>query len=57
MTTHTAVIPNVEAENRWREWQARGAAIDRRTAATMRIVMLIIMAALIGGFVVQLTSR
>ena len=55
MTTHTAVIPDVEANIRWREWQARGAAIDRRTAVRMRTVMLLIVAGLIVGLVVQLT--
>jgi hypothetical protein len=55
MTNHTAVIPDVEAEIRWRDWQARGAASDRRTTARMRKVMLLIVAALIVWFVVQLT--
>jgi hypothetical protein len=57
MTDHTAaaVIPDVEADIRWRDWQARGAANDRRTAARMRYVMLIIVAALIVWFVVELT--
>ena len=55
MTTHTAVLPDVEADIRWRDWQARGAASDRRTAARMRKVTLLIVAALIIWFVVQLT--
>lgn len=55
MTIHTAVIPDVETDTRWRDWQARGAASDRRTAARMRKVMLLIVAALIVWFVVQLT--
>jgi len=55
MTNHTAVIPDVEADIRWRDWQARGAASDRRTAARMRIVMALIVAALIVWFAVQLT--
>ena len=57
MTVHTAaaVIPDVESDIRWREWQARGAANDRRTVTRMRYVMLIIVAALIAWFVVQLT--
>jgi hypothetical protein len=55
MTNHTAVIPDVEADIRWRDWQARGAASDRRTTARMRKVMLLIVAALIVWFVVQLT--
>jgi hypothetical protein len=54
MTSHTAVIPDVEADIRWRDWQARGAASDRRTAARMRKVMLLIIASLIVWFVVQL---
>ena len=55
MTTHTAVITDVEAEIRWRDWQARGAASDLRTVARMRKVMLLIVVALIVWFVVQLT--
>jgi hypothetical protein len=49
------VITDVEADIRWREWQARGAASDRRTAARMRTVMLLIVVALVVWFVVQLT--
>jgi hypothetical protein len=55
MTTHTAVITDVEADTRWCEWQGRGAASDRRTAARMRTVMLLIVVALVVWFVVQLT--
>ena len=56
MTDHTAlVIPDVQADIRWRDWQTRGAANDRRTAARMRYMMLIIVAALVVWFVVQLT--
>jgi hypothetical protein len=55
MTNPTAVIPDLEADVRWRDWQARGAASDRRTAARMRKVMLLIVAALIVWFVAQLT--
>ena len=55
MTNHTAVIPDVEAEIRWRDWQARGAASDRRTAARMRKVMMFVVAVLIVWFVIQLT--
>jgi len=55
MTNHTAGIPDVEADVRWRDWQARGAASDRRTAARMRKVMLLVVAALMVWFVVQLT--
>lgn len=55
MTAQTAVVPDVEADIRWRDWQARGAASDRRTAARMRTVMLLIVVALVVWFVVQLT--
>ena len=55
MTNHTAVITDVDADIRWRGWQARGAASDRRTAKRMRQMMLLIVAALIVWFVVQLT--
>ena len=55
MTMQTAVVPEVEADIRWRDWQARGAASGRRTAARMRKVMLLIVAALIAWFFVQLT--
>ena len=55
MTNHSAVIPDVEADIRWRDWQAQGAASDRRTASRMRKVMLLVVAALIVWFVVQLT--
>lgn len=55
MTNHTAVMPDVEAEIRWLDWQARGAASDRRTTTRMRTLMLLIVAALVVWFVVQLT--
>ena len=54
MTNHTAVIPDVGSETRWREWQARGAASDRRTALRMRGLMLVIVAALVAWFIVEL---
>lgn len=57
MTDHTAaaVIPDREADLRWRNWQARGAAHDRRTAVRMRYLMVVIVAALIVWSLVQLT--
>ena len=55
MTNHPAALTDLEADIRWRDWQARGAASDRRTAARMRKVMLLIVAALVVWFVVQLT--
>jgi hypothetical protein len=53
MTSQAAVIP-VEAEIRWRNWQARGAANDRRTATRMRTLLLLIVASLAAWFLVQL---
>jgi hypothetical protein len=54
MTNQAAVIPVVDPEIRWRDWQARGAARDRRTATRVRILLLLIVAALAVWFVVQL---
>lgn len=54
MTNVASVIPGVDADTRWREWQSRGAASDRQTAARMRKVTLLVVAGLIVWFVVQL---
>jgi hypothetical protein len=54
MTNQSAVISVVEAEIRWRSWQARGAANDRRTATRMRTLLLLIVASLAVWFLVQL---
>jgi hypothetical protein len=54
MTTGAAVIPD-DMDTRWREWQARGAASDRRAAATMRKVTLLVFSALVVWLYVQLT--
>ena len=56
MTTLTTAVTDVEADKRWREWQARGAASDRRTTATMRKVMLLVAAALIVWLIARLTG-
>ena len=54
MTTQTAVISDVDAEIRWRDWQARGAASDRRTATRMRLLLLVISVLLAVWAFVQL---
>ena len=54
MTNQAAVVADVGADIRWREWQARGVASDRRTATRMRGLMLLIAAALAVWFFVQL---
>jgi len=56
MTTYIADVAELEADDRWRQWQARGAAQDRRTAARMRKVTLLVLAMLMIWSVVQLTS-
>jgi hypothetical protein len=42
MTSHAATVTKAEADIRWRDWQARGAEIDRRTAKRMARLMLLI---------------
>jgi hypothetical protein len=42
MTTHVTTTPDAEAESRWRNWQARGIALDQRRATTMRRLMVLI---------------
>jgi hypothetical protein len=54
MTTQVAIISDTEADIRWRDWQARGAARDRRSATRMRTLLLLIVAALAVWFLVQL---
>ena len=54
MTTLVATVPDSDADLRWRDWQARGAESDRRTAARMRGVMIVIAIALATWFSVQL---
>jgi hypothetical protein len=56
MTTQVATVPDSDADVRWREWQARGAENDRRTAARMRtLLMLLIVGAAAIWLVVLLT--
>jgi hypothetical protein len=46
MTTHAGFVSDIDADGRWREWQTRNAARDRRTAVGMRALMLLIIAGL-----------
>lgn len=46
MTSHVTAISDSEHDIRWREWQARGAASDRRTARRMRGLMIAVFVAL-----------
>lgn len=41
-----------EADGRWRDWLAKGAASNRRSAARMSRVLQIIVAAMLIGFLV-----
>ncbi len=54
MTSQVATVLDPKGELRWREWQARGAEGDRRTATRMRAVMLLIAAVLIVWLTVLL---
>jgi hypothetical protein len=54
MTTQLATVPESAADVRWREWQARGAENDRRTARRMRALMVVIVAAFVLWSVVEL---
>ena len=54
MTNLVATGTDAEADIRWQNWQARGAANDRRTVTRMRQLMLLVVAALVVWFVVQL---
>jgi hypothetical protein len=53
VTTQTSAVHDADADRQWREWQARGAESDRKTAVRMRTLMLIIAAALAAWFAVQ----
>jgi hypothetical protein len=55
MTNLVSTVAQPEADIRWRNWQARGAESDRRTATRMRKLMLLIVAGLVISFLVQLT--
>ena len=54
MTTQTSTVFDLDQDVRWRQWQARGAAHDRRTAMRMRMVLLFIALALAAWFYMQL---
>ena len=54
MTNLVATLPDSEADVRWRNWQARGAESDRRTATRMRMLMAVIATALAVWLLVQL---
>ena len=49
-----AVVTDVAAEARWRAWQDRGTAADKRTMAGMRTLLLVLAAALVVAFVREL---
>ena len=56
MTSSVATVLDADGELRWREWQARGAKSDRRTARTMWAVMLLIAAVLVLWLTVLLNT-
>ena len=54
MTDLAATVADAEAQLRWRNWQARGAEGDRRTAKKRRGLMMVIAAGFLVLFAVQL---
>jgi hypothetical protein len=57
MTTLVAIVPDVEAEIRWRKWEARGAEHDRRLAQNTRrfmFLLLLVAVGVLGWFSVRL---
>jgi hypothetical protein len=54
MAVAVATVPDLDADVRWRRWQARSDASDRRMATRTRTVMLIVAAAWAVWFFVQL---
>jgi hypothetical protein len=54
MTNLIATLSDSEADIRWRNWQARGAESDRRTATMMRRLMLVIATGWVVWLFVQL---
>jgi hypothetical protein len=54
MTNHISLTADAEANVRWREWQARGAEADRRTATTMGALTVLVFVGLAFWIFVQL---
>jgi hypothetical protein len=54
MTNHIALTADADANVRWREWQARGAEADRRRAATMSGLTVLVSVGLTFWLFVQL---
>jgi hypothetical protein len=54
MTTRLGAVLDGDASVRWRAWQARGAAQDRRNAVTMRVLTLLTAVAIVIWAVVRL---
>jgi len=54
MTSQVATVATAEADLRWRNWQARGAESDRRTAQRMGRLLLLIATGLAMWLFVQL---
>ncbi len=56
MTTETvALVPEIDAETRWRNWQARGAKADRRSARRTRVFMVVVAMGVLTWLATQLT--
>ncbi len=53
MTTQVAIVPDTDAETRWRNWQARHAKADRRTARRTRVFMVVVAVAVLTWLATQ----
>ena len=53
MTDLAATAADAEAQLRWRKWEARGAEGDRRRGKTLRALMILVAAALLVWFALQ----
>lgn len=57
MTDPLVPVPDVDAGVRWRAWEARSAASDRRWSAIMRGVLLLLGSALAVALLSQIAMK
>ena len=54
MSDNIIVMPAAKTDNRWRDWQERGAASDRRSHATMRTLAVLMATVIVIWLFVQI---
>jgi hypothetical protein len=54
MNGGVVTVPDAAAETRWLDWEARGAAADRRSARAMRWVFANLITLAVGWLTAQL---